>query len=177
MDSSKKRAWFSQYNEGVDFAAPGVGIESTYRDGRYFKMNGTSMSYPHVAGVAALIWSHFPNLTAKYKRTALVSSAEDLGPSGKDVEYGYGLVRADRAYNLLLGNDGGTEEGGNGNSCVDSPAGWYPYDSDGRTFTCQWYKDNDYCDSFGSTNEYNNFGKSSQTSMQSINLQSSLVPF
>jgi hypothetical protein len=160
VDSSKRRAWFSQYNEGVDLAAPGVGIESTYKDGGYYKMNGTSMASPHVAGVAALVWSHFPNLTAKDIRKALESSAEDLGPSGKDVEYGYGLVRADRAYTLLLGNDGGTEGGGNGNTCVDSPAGWY--DSDGPTFTCQWYKENNYCDSFGSTNEYTNFGKNAK---------------
>ena len=159
VDSAKKKAWFSQFNEGVDLAAPGVGIESTYKDGRYFKMNGTSMASPHVAGVAALVWSHFPNLTAKDIRKALESSAEDLGQSGKDFQFGYGLVRADRAYTLLLGDGGGTE-GGNGNTCVDSPAGWY--DSDGPTFTCQWYKEKDNCDSFGSTNKYSNFGKNAK---------------
>ena len=108
VDSSKKRANFSQYNEGVDLAAPGVGVLSTTPGGGYSWYRGTSMATPHVAGVAALVWSHFPNLTAKDIRKALESSAEDLGPSGKDVEYGYGLVRADRAYNLLLGNGAGS---------------------------------------------------------------------
>ncbi len=67
VNSAKKKAWFSQFNKGVDLAVPGVGIESTIKgDGRYFKMNGTSMTSPHVAGVAVLVWSHFPNLTEEH---------------------------------------------------------------------------------------------------------------
>ena len=71
--------------------------------GGYGYKSGTSMAAPHVSGVAALIWSYFPNKTAQEIRQVLEASAEDLGPRGRDNDFGYGLVRADLAYNFLNG--------------------------------------------------------------------------
>lgn len=145
VDKDNNRASFSQYNDVVDIAAPGVDILSTFPGGGYKSWQGTSMASPHVAGVAALVWSHFPTKTAQEIRQALESSAQDLGSSGKDNQYGHGLVRADLAYASL--NTGGT--------CTDTPVGWY--DSDGPYYDCAWYSEDDNCAKYG--NSYANQGK------------------
>lgn len=60
----------------------------------YALMSGTSMAAPHVTGVASIVWSKRPTLSAAQVRGLLESSAKDLGADGKDYEYGYGLVQA-----------------------------------------------------------------------------------
>ncbi|MFV8783458.1 S8 family serine peptidase [Microbulbifer sp. SA54] len=81
----------------------------------YAYFDGTSMATPHVAGVAALVWSQFPSCTAAEIRTALNTSAEDLGAAGRDTAYGYGLVQAQGAVSFLTANPcggGGSSSGG-----------------------------------------------------------------
>lgn len=67
----------------------------------YSAWNGTSMATPHVAGVAALVWSHNSSWTAAQIRNALTSTAKDLGAGGRDDAYGYGLVQAKAALDFL----------------------------------------------------------------------------
>jgi subtilisin family serine protease len=75
--------------------------------GSYAVWDGTSMATPHVAGVAALVWSHNTAWTNRAIRTALDATAEDLGPAGRDTTYGWGLVRAKAALDFLQGGGGG----------------------------------------------------------------------
>ncbi len=80
--------------------------------GDYGFMSGTSMATPAVAGVAALVWSNHPDCTGQEIRDALKASAEDAGASGKDVYFGYGIVKAKDASDYLAANgcDGGSTE-------------------------------------------------------------------
>lgn len=79
----------------------GKQIHVNLRGVDYAYFPGTSMAAPHVTGVAALVWSANPSLTASEVRELLVSSAKDLGEKGKDPRYGYGLVQAKAALDAL----------------------------------------------------------------------------
>jgi minor extracellular protease Epr len=78
----------------VELAAPGVDIYSTYLEGSYVLNSGTSMATPFVSGIAALIKSENPSLSPEEIRSLLEYRAVDLGTSGKDSTFGYGLVQA-----------------------------------------------------------------------------------
>lgn len=103
VNSDKQRAGFSTYGLGVDVVAPGVGVYSTtlsdLNDG-YTHAHGTSFASPHVSGLAALIFSVRPDLTAWDVREIIMRSAEDLGTPGFDDQYGYGLIDGHAALAL-----------------------------------------------------------------------------
>jgi serine protease len=84
-----------------------VGSSLTFPASGYEPWSGTSMATPHVAGVAALIWSWNPSLTNIQIREALQITAMDLGDPGRDVHYGYGLVQAYDAWRYLGGGKPG----------------------------------------------------------------------
>ncbi|NVJ60154.1 MAG: S8 family serine peptidase [Gammaproteobacteria bacterium] len=93
----------------------------------YAYYNGTSMATPHVTGVAALVWSQFPQCSASQIRNVLNVTAEDLGSSGRDTKYGYGMVNAQDAVDYLSangcdGNGGGTTPPPSGNELVNGQA-------------------------------------------------------
>ena len=57
--------------------APGVGIDSTWPDGSYMALSGTSMATPHVAGAVALFHQANPDLTLEELREAIFNGADE----------------------------------------------------------------------------------------------------
>jgi subtilisin family serine protease len=84
--NAKLVAPFSNYGtKTVDVFAPGMKIWSTVPDNKYVYEQGTSMASPEVAGVAALIRSYYPTLTAKQVKKILMDSGT---PFNGDVQLG-----------------------------------------------------------------------------------------
>jgi len=91
-DANDARASFSQFNADVEVAAPGVNILSTWNDGGYSAVSGTSMAAPHAAGVAAQIAGTNPGGGPAAWRAELQQAVDDKGAPGRDPEYGFGRV-------------------------------------------------------------------------------------
>jgi serine protease len=72
--------------------------------GKYAKSSGTNLAAAHVAGVAGVVWAEHPKCTNAEIRAALQKSALDLEPKGRDVNTGFGLVRAKAALSHLATN-------------------------------------------------------------------------
>jgi thermitase len=88
---------FSTYNDRVDVAAPGVAILGLCLGGVYCRLSSTHAAAPHVAGLAALIWSVNPTLTPDEVESLIEATAVDLGESGWDEKFGHGRIDASAA--------------------------------------------------------------------------------
>jgi thermitase len=96
-DRNDARASFSNANADVEIAAPGVDTLSTYNNGGYTTLSGTSMATPHVAGVAAIIWGRNAGATAATIRSKLDAAVDDKGAAGRDPVFGFGRVNLQKA--------------------------------------------------------------------------------
>lgn len=100
VDANNTITWFSnRAGDTKDYylVAPGSGIYSTYLNGTYTSLSGTSMAAPQVSGAAAVIWARWPRLTAAQVTSILLNSATDLGAPGADEVYGRGLLNLQNA--------------------------------------------------------------------------------
>jgi len=97
-DYTDAKASFSNYGDWVDVAAPGVFIYATLKDNSYGKKSGTSMASPHVAGLAALVFTTVSDTSGDGKlndevRSRIEATCDDIGVTG----IGHGRINAARA--------------------------------------------------------------------------------
>ncbi len=104
VDHKSQRPAYSQKGAYVDLTAPGgsaaVPIVST-RGTTTGRDYGTSHSAPHVAGLAALMMAISPTIATASLVDIVNATATDLGPAGRDDEYGHGLINAAAALRAL----------------------------------------------------------------------------
>ena len=128
VDRNGNHAFYSNGSFGTSLAvsAPGgaaIGaaaddVLSTYNDGGYAFIAGTSQATPHVAGVAALLVSLGVRGQAAVQR--ILATARDAGPAGPDAFYGAGILDA-RAAVAGLGRGGGPAGGGGSAARISVP--------------------------------------------------------
>jgi len=86
-----------------DIVAPGDAVISSVLPGGYENWDGTSMAAPHICAICALIRQINPDLTHYDIKAIIESTAVDLGDTGKDNEFGNGLVDIEAA--LLMAEE------------------------------------------------------------------------
>jgi hypothetical protein len=94
---------FAASNQGshVALAAPGVEILVPAPEANYQMTSGTSFAAAHVSGIVALMLQRQPTLSPEAVRQILLATARDLGPPGKDAQFGAGLADAYQAVLAL----------------------------------------------------------------------------
>ncbi len=100
-------ASFSSYGSHIYFSAPGVDITSTYNDGGYATMSGTSMAAPEVTGLISLSLSH-SGTTVSTVMDDLKQTSDKIGPyaydsNGWNQYFGYGRINAAKLMQAVGG--------------------------------------------------------------------------
>jgi subtilisin family serine protease len=107
-DNRDNLADFTTTGPEMSVGAPGVAVyscvDSLLMGGfdTYAYSDGTSMACPHVAGLAALVWSANLSLTNDEVRAIIESAADDLGPAGWDQSFGHGRINAYAAVSAAM---------------------------------------------------------------------------
>ena len=84
---------FSNFGNEVDLAAPGEVVSCYNAMGERIALNGTSLSAAFVSAAAAMFILDNPDCNTRQVRNTLTSNAQDLGAAGKDIYYGWGVLK------------------------------------------------------------------------------------
>ncbi|MFA4817853.1 MAG: S8 family peptidase [Parcubacteria group bacterium] len=101
-NTEDKKSSFSNWGDAVAFSAPGEKIKTTVVGNKYKSYKGTSFAVAYASGVAALLYLVKSSLTVDEVRILLQNSADDLGKTGWDKNFGAGRINADKAVRYLL---------------------------------------------------------------------------
>jgi|GEM_PF-572786 len=105
-DMGGTRSSYSNFGSWVTVSAPGSSIRSTYSSHytqAYADMSGTSMSSPHIVGLAGLMKSAFPNATGEQIREWIVTTTDSIDQLNPGYEglLGSGLINANNFFSKV----------------------------------------------------------------------------
>ena len=101
VDAKDQR--YAQANRGsyIAFAAPGVDVLAPVEKGKHSYLSGTSFATAYVSGIVALLLERNRDLDTGAVVDLITAGAEDLGPEGRDEDFGVGRVNAFQALKAL----------------------------------------------------------------------------
>lgn len=112
INSSSSQGPTDDYRIKPDITGNGTYVYSTYdtSDTAYNSITGTSMATPNVSGTLLLLQQHYNDLNSNYMRAAtlkglVLHTADDVGPTGPDAVWGWGLMNAKRAVETISHKD------------------------------------------------------------------------
>jgi subtilisin family serine protease len=118
VDAEGRHMYFANRGEEVTLAAPGVGVNAAWSDGKTMLFSGTSAAVPFVSGAVAALLSEDGSMTAADAISTLVRYTDDAGVAGRDENYGYGILDMKRVTER---NTRGIYDVGVGDVCIRTP--------------------------------------------------------
>jgi subtilisin family serine protease len=103
VDEDDRRYEHANRGSYIAVAAPGVEILAPVEGGRYEPVSGTSFATAYVSGIAALLLERDPRMDTAAVAKLIMANADDIGPAGRDDDFGAGRVNALAALNSMLG--------------------------------------------------------------------------
>jgi subtilisin family serine protease len=94
VDAADRRYEHANRGRYIAVAAPGVDILAPVEGGKHELVSGTSFATAYVSGIAALLLERDPSLDAAAVARLIAAGADDLGPRGRDDDFGAGRVNA-----------------------------------------------------------------------------------
>ncbi|MFI7072439.1 type VII secretion-associated serine protease mycosin [Micromonospora sediminicola] len=93
LDRNSENLWSgSVTGRETILSAPATALYGARQQGGYWRVQGTSFAAPLVAATAALVRARYPRMPAGDVVNRLISTARDLGPTGRDDRFGFGMV-------------------------------------------------------------------------------------
>lgn len=96
VDANRHVPSFANQGQGVNLAAPGVGMYTAWSDESYVVFDGTSSAAPLVSATAALLYASDPNMTPAQVSQILLELSDDAGAPGVDGSFGSGILNVER---------------------------------------------------------------------------------